>query len=72
MPKSKVEFWQKKFDTNVKRDELVRKELTRKKVKVVIIWECTIKRMKKDKKMEEEIISSIEKMLFSSKHELEI
>ncbi len=72
MPKSKVEFWQKKFDTNVKRDELVRKELTRKKVKVVIIWECTIKRMKKDKKMEEEIISSIEKMLFSSEHELEI
>ena len=70
MPKSKVEFWQKKFDTNVKRDELVRKELTRKKVKVVIIWECTIKRMKKDKKMEEEIISSIEKMLFSSEHEL--
>lgn len=72
MPKSKVEFWQKKFDTNVKRDELVRKELTRKKVKVVIIWECTIKRMKKDKKMEEEIISSIEKMLFSSEYELEI
>ena len=72
MPKSKVEFWQKKFDTNVKRDELVRKELTRKKVKVVIIWECTIKKMKKDKKMEEEIISSIEKMLFSSEHELEI
>ena len=37
MPKSRVEFWQKKFDANIKRDECVRKELMRKKVKVVRI-----------------------------------
>lgn len=72
MPKSRVEFWQKKFDTNVKRDELVRKELTSKKIKVLIVWECTIKRMKKDKKTEEEVISLIEKFLLSSEFELEI
>lgn len=48
MPKSRIEFWQKKFDANIKRDECVRKELIRKKVKVVIVWECTIKKMKKD------------------------
>ena len=48
MPKSKVEFWQKKFDTNVKRDKTVRKELLELKIKQLIIWECTIKKMKKD------------------------
>ena len=71
MPKSRIEFWQKKFDANIKRDECVRKELMRKKVKVVIVWECTIKRMKKDKKTEE-VISLIEKFLLSSEFELEI
>ncbi|RHQ24290.1 DNA mismatch endonuclease Vsr [Clostridiaceae bacterium AF29-16BH] len=72
MPKSRVEFWLKKFEENVKRDELVRKELESKKVKVLIVWECTIKRMKKDKKIEEEEISLIEKFLLSSEFELEI
>lgn len=72
MPKSRVEFWLKKFEANVKRDELVRKELASKKIKVLIVWECTIKRMKKDKKTEEEVISLIEKFLISSEFELEI
>ena len=72
MPKSRVEFWKKKFDDNVKRDELVRKELESKKVKIVVVWECTIKLMKKDKKIEEEEISLIEKFLLSSEFELEI
>lgn len=72
MPKSRVEFWLKKFEENVKRDELVRKELASKKIKVLIVWECTIKRMKKDKKTEEEVISLIEKFLLSSEFELEI
>ena len=72
MPKSRVQFWLKKFETNVKRDELVRKELASKKIKVLIVWECTIKRMKKDKKTEEEVISLIEKFLLSSEFELEI
>ena len=72
MPKSRVEFWLKKFEANVKRDELVRKELASKKIKVLIVWECTIKRMKKDKKTEEEVISLIEKFLLSSEYELEI
>lgn len=72
MPKSRVEFWQKKFDANVKRDELVRKELMSKKVKVVIVWECTVKEMKKNKRAEQEIIALIEKFLLSSDAELVI
>ncbi|OLR59740.1 very short patch repair endonuclease [Anaerostipes sp. 494a] len=72
IPKSRVEFWQKKFDVNVKRDEIVRKELIDKKVKMVIVWECTIKKMKKNKQTEQEIIALIEKFLFSSDGELVI
>ena len=72
MPKSRVEFWQKKFVANVSRDEFVRKELKGKKIKVVIVWECTIKEMKKNKRIEQEIIALIENFLLSSDIELAI
>jgi DNA mismatch endonuclease (patch repair protein) len=39
-PKSNVEFWQKKFQTNVDRDIRVRQELEAGGWNVVIIWEC--------------------------------
>lgn len=48
MPKSKIEFWQKKFEANMKRDSVVRKELQDREVKCLIVWECTVKKMKKD------------------------
>ena len=63
MPKSRIEFWQKKFDANIKRDECVRKELMRKKVKVVIVWECTIKKMKKDEEFREDKLHQLEEYL---------
>lgn len=71
-PKSRVEFWQKKFNANVKRDGIVRRELRDEKVKILVIWECTIKKMKKNKEIEQEIIEQIEKFLHSSRNELEI
>ena len=48
MPKSRVEFWEKKFETNQKRDYIVQEELQEKKIKCLIIWECSIRQMKKD------------------------
>ena len=48
MPKSRVEFWQKKFEANIKRDDVVRMELQDKGIKCLIVWECTIKRMQKE------------------------
>ncbi len=50
MPKSKVEFWQNKFEANQKRDFVVRNELLEKKIKCLIVWECSIKRCKRVKK----------------------
>lgn len=39
-PKSNIEFWSKKFESNVTRDERVRKELEGLGWKVAVIWEC--------------------------------
>lgn len=59
MPKSKIEFWQKKFSANVNRDKIVRKELQELKIKQLIIWECTIKEMKKDEIYRDKIVGQI-------------
>ena len=46
MPKTRIQFWKKKFEANVKRDQEVQKELYNQGIKCLIIWECTIKKMK--------------------------
>lgn len=63
MPKSRVEFWQKKFESNIKRDLKVKQELADMKVKQLVVWECTIKEMQKDKELENEMVRKIEKFL---------
>lgn len=42
-PKSQVEFWQRKFDANVTRDERVEAELLALGWRVVTLWECETK-----------------------------
>ena len=59
MPKSRVEFWQNKFETNIRRDEIVRDELAAKGIRRLIVWECTIRCMKKDKRKEKEMVDAI-------------
>lgn len=39
-PKSRVEFWQRKFQQNVERDRRVQRELRRLGWKVIVVWEC--------------------------------
>lgn len=63
MPKSRVEFWEKKFETNMKRDRLVRLQLYNDKIKCLVIWECTLKSMKKDPQKETEIVTRAEEFL---------
>ena len=60
MPKSRVEFWQKKFEANVKRDYIVRMELQDKGIKCLIVWECTVKRMKIENKICQKYITEVE------------
>jgi len=63
MPKSRVEFWQKKFDANIKRDNIVKAELQTLKVKNLLIWECTIKTMMKNPEECIKILDIVDKFL---------
>lgn len=62
-PKSHIDFWQKKFDANTKRDSIVKNELQENGIKCLIIWECTIKKMMKSPEIELSIIHQCEDFL---------
>ena len=72
MPKTNIEFWKRKLDTNIKRDKNVRKELERLRIKQIVIWECTIKNMKKYKEFKEKILKEIESFLNDDRYFLEM
>lgn len=67
MPKSRIEFWQKKFDDNIRRDVVVKDELANRNIKCLIVWECTIKKMMKDNTLRNNMILEIQKILISEK-----
>jgi DNA mismatch endonuclease (patch repair protein) len=72
MPKTRVEFWQKKFEANVKRDYVVRMELQDKGIKCLIVWECTVKRMKRNQVDCEKYLKMTERFLEDNQLLLEI
>jgi DNA mismatch endonuclease (patch repair protein) len=43
-PKSRVQFWLDKFATNVRRDRAVSRQLRQRGWKVVIVWECELRK----------------------------
>lgn len=55
-PKSHIEFWQKKFGDNVRRDTVVKNELQERKIKCLVVWECTIKQMMRESDTERHIL----------------
>lgn len=71
-PKSRIEFWMKKFENNQKRDQEVKKELSTERVKQLIIWECTIKQMNRNREKENEILERTELFLGSEELYLEL
>ncbi len=71
-PKSNVEFWNRKFDQNVERDQKVLKSLSEQKIRCLIIWECTVKRMKKSEGCQAEYLATITDFINSDDLYLEI
>lgn len=74
MPKSRVEFWQKKFDDNVRRDRLVQETLENQGIRCIVVWECTIRKMQKDSEVEAgqlEIISEQIRLLSKVQNRVE-
>lgn len=71
-PKSRLEFWQKKFDDNVRRDSMVKAELLERDIKCLIVWECTIRRMVKSSDTERQIIQQCTSFLYAEDMLLEL
>lgn len=45
MPRTRQQFWQDKFDGNVRRDQKVRNELKAAGWRVIVVWECQIDKL---------------------------
>lgn len=43
-PKNNAEFWKEKITSNIQRDERNRAQLTEQGWKVIIVWECELKK----------------------------
>ncbi len=71
-PKSRVDFWTHKFDCNIERDRKVKKKLHDQGIKVLIIWECTVKNMMKSLEYEKYIISEAEDFMNSNRKYIEL
>ena len=71
-PKSRMEFWTEKFAANVKRDQTVRQELARQGIRCLIVWECTIKKMRKVEEFRREVLEETEQFLHGDEKYLEL
>ncbi len=65
MPKSRVEFWEKKFSDNIRRDEEVKQLLYNEGIRTLIVWECAIKRAMSKNGDPEALFQRIENMIRS-------
>ena len=72
IPKSRIEFWEAKFNRNVERDRTVKEEVLSNGLKYLAIWECTIRKMRKSKEDEYSVIQQIISFFDSSEKYLEI
>lgn len=45
LPKSNLDFWRQKFESNMQRDNTVHTVLLSEGIRILVIWECTINRM---------------------------
>lgn len=71
-PKTRIEFWQKKFQNNLIRDEQVKDALLSRQIKCLIIWECSIKSVRKKNGCQELLIQTIREFLNSDNTYMEI
>jgi DNA mismatch endonuclease (patch repair protein) len=61
MPKTNTDFWQNKIDKNVSRDNLIINNLKSLGWNVIIVWECSLRKTKREKTLSnlvEKIIAS--------------
>lgn len=57
-PKTNIEFWTNKLEGNRRHDENVYKNLNAQHIRILIIWECTIRKMRKDVNLKQQVINN--------------
>lgn len=72
MPKSRLDFWNSKFEKNIQRDKSVLAQLEERKIRCLVVWECTIKQAQKKNGDPYLILKAIEDFLISDKQYEEI
>lgn len=58
-PKTRTDFWNRKFEANVRRDREVLGHLTKQGIRCTIVWECEIRLMRKDAEAESAVLSRL-------------
>ena len=71
-PKSRIEFWDRKFEENTARDARVISDLVNQHIKCLIVWECTIRKMKVDYSHRIQTISKVKEFFESEDLILEL
>lgn len=71
-PKSRVQFWSKKFKDNTSRDSVVRNELCNRGIKCLIVWECTVKKMERSQQFRDQTLKEITNFLVSDCLEMDL
>ena len=66
IPKNNHDFWKKKLEGNIKRDKQNYRNLEDMGIRVIVIWGCEIKKMIKDKSLEERTTDSISSRIINS------
>lgn len=60
IPSTRSDFWQRKFDANMKRDASAMAALITSGWRVLIVWECLVRRMKTQDELKEKLSHWIE------------
>ncbi len=61
-PKTRTEFWEKKFSSNVLRDNHVANEILKLSWRILTVWECELKDTEKLKKRLSKDLADLEKI----------
>lgn len=72
LPKSRTDFWSKKFSYNITRDAELKNALLKSGYKYLVVWECTIRRMRKSEDFTNDVIDRISSFLKNDIRYLEI
>lgn len=63
VPKTNTDFWNQKFDANIRRDKVVKDALAKDGIRCFVIWECRIRSARKKGSESQGLIDSIENFL---------